>query len=350
MSETKTRCVMLACACIFLSAASVALGVVNGVPVPAADKRFDAVGLFLLASPSVPCSGLISGTCTLVGPNVVLIARHSLDITPSQPLWPSSARQYRVRFRRNPAGLSVNSLWVNWEQCHGTYQEFDVIQLVDAQNPGCDQVLAYLSGSPVGIVPIAPVIRNAPIHPTDILLAGWGYAGDCFGSGDHWGLTYARGRLPDNFVANDYLAFSLCSVGTAAPCLSCAPFGGPYATANLHDSGAPVLIEVPSTDPDDTTPELRLIGTVGSANSGRRPTAWNNSGGVPLLVEPQRVVHIHSGDFDGNGQTGVNDIVGYLSAFFAGRLDADTNQDGVVEVDDLLMFIRNWFNSSAAAP
>lgn len=350
MSDTITRCVVLACACIVLSAASAAFGVVNGVPIPAADKRFDAVGLFCRVAPGSPCAGWTSGTCTLVGPNVVLIARHSLDISPSEPLWPNSVRQYRARFRRTPAGLSENSMAVNWNNCHGMYQEFDVVQLVDAQNPGCDQVLAYLSGSPVGIVPIAPAIANAPIHPTDILLAGWGFAGECFGIGDHWGLRYARGRMPDNFVNNDFLAFSLCAVGTTQPCLSCPPFGGPYVTANLHDSGAPVLIEVPSTDPDDSTPELRLIGTVGSANSGHRPSAWNHAGGVPQLVEPRLLRHIYPGDFDGNGDKTVNDIVAYLSAFFAGQSDSDTNQNGVVEVDDLLSFIQDWFRPVSRSP
>lgn len=343
MSKLRMRRLLLACFVALPWVVPAALGVVNGVPVPASDKRFDAVGIFFRASPGGTCGGWISGTCTLVGPNVVLIARHCLDITTSDPLPPNSVRQYRARFRRTAAGLSQNSLSVNWDQCHGTYQEFDIVQLVDASNNGCDQVLAYLSGSPAGIIPIAPAISNAPLHPTDILLAGWGYSGECFGAGGHWALTYARGRLPDNFSANDYLAFSWCAIGTTAPCLSCPTIGGPYVTANLHDSGAPVLVEVPSTDPLDPTPELRIIGTVSSANSGRRPSAWNNAGGQPQLVEPARVPHVRPGDFNGDGSKTIDDVLTYLSGFFAGAQDTDANGDGVVEIVDVLYFVQRWF-------
>lgn len=344
MSEPNVRRVLVVCLMVALSATSAAMGVVDGVPVLASDKRFDAVGIFFRASSASQCAGWISGTCTLVGPNVVLIARHSLDITANDPLPPNSLRQYRARFRRTPTGVSENSASVNGNFCHGTYQEFDVIQLVDAPSNGCDQVLAYLSGTPVGIAPILPAIQSAPLRVTDILLAGWGYSGECYGAGGHWSLTCARGRMPDNLAGNDYLAFSWCAIGTAAPCLSCPTIGGPFVTANLHDSGAPVLIEVPSTDPRDPTPELRLIATVSSANSGRRPTAWNHSGGTPQLLEQEMVPHIRPGDFDGNGQKSVSDILGYLGAFFAGRLDADTNMNGVVEAADVIAFIQAWFS------
>ncbi len=343
MSELRAFGFLAICCVALLVAVPAARAVVDGIPVPATDRRFDAVGIFLRAAPGSGCGGWVTGTCTLVGPNVVLIARHCLDVSTSEPLPAATLRQYRARFRRTPSGISENSLIVNGAQCHGTYQEFDVIQLVDAPNNGCDQVLAYLAAAPVGIVPISPAISNAPLHPTDIILAGWGSTGECFGAGGRWVLSSARGRLPDNWIANDYLVFSWCSIGTNAPCLNCPTIGGPFVTANLHDSGAPILIEVPSTDPTDPTLELRLIGTVSSTNSGRRPSAWNNSGGLPQLVEAAVVPHIHTGDFDGNGVRSVEDVLDYLSAFFGGRADADADGSGTVEVADVLTYVDQWF-------
>jgi hypothetical protein len=343
MSSPRLLCAVLMYFVACTAAVPAAFGVVDGVPVPAADKRFDAVGLFIRVSPSGTCGGWISGTCTLVGPNVVLIARHCLDITTSDPLWAPSVRQYRVRFRRTVDGISENAYYVNGNPCHGTYQEIDIVSMVDAPNNGCDQVLCYLASVPAGIQPISPAISTAPLHPTDIILAGWGYAGECFASGDHWALKYARGRLPDNWTGNDYLAFSWCSLGSVEPCLSCPTIGGPFVTANLHDSGAPVLMEVPSTDPNDPTPELRLIGTVSSSNAARRPSAWNDSGGTPQLVESTRVTHIRGGDFDGDGAITLMDLMKFLGAFMSGRMEADSNSNGTLDVNDVFAFVGQWF-------
>lgn len=346
MSATSFFRVLVAGIVCVLASAMPARGVVNGTPIPTWDRRFDGVGLFMRVSPSSPCAGWISGTCTLVGPNVVLIARHSLDITSGEPIWTPQQRQYRVRFRRMPSGLAENRFWgAIWYQCHGQYQELDVIAMTDAGIPGCDQVLAYLSTAPQGIAPIVAELNNPPLHPTDIILAGWGYQGECFGAGDHWQLNSARGRMPDNWTGSDFMAFSLCGVGTTAPCLSCPTLGGPYVAANLHDSGAPVFIEVPSTDRRDPTPELRLIATASSSNTGQRASAWNNFGGLPRLTQPSYVQHLLPGDFNGDSVMSVDDLMRFLEAFFAGRAEADTDHNGAIESRDVFTFVNAWFQT-----
>ncbi len=336
------RFVIVLCMCL-CAAAGTARGVVDGVPIPNTDRRFDGVGLLFTTTPWTACAGWISGTCTLVGPNVVLLARHCLDISPSQPLPSPLSRTYRVRFRRTPDGISENALAPAGEQCHGVYQEIDIVLLVDAPNNSCDQVLGYLASAPVGIQPIIPSLNNPPHDPRPIILAGWGYDGECYASGTPWTLRYAHGVMPNNWSSNDYLAFSWCSVGAIAPCLTCPTIGGPYVNANLHDSGAPVFIEIPSNDPLDLTPELRLIGTVSSSGTAHRPSAWNNSGGVPLLTEDQSLPHIRPGDFNGDGAVGVDDLLSYLGAFISSRMDADADANGVLAVADVLIYIQEWF-------
>ena len=343
MSDPRVwRFVATCCVCIAATFSS-AWGVVNGVPIVNADRRFDAVGLLFTVTPWSACGGWVSGTCTLIAPNVVLIARHCLDINTSQPLPPSSLRRYRVRFRRATDGTSENALSPAGNPCHGVYQEIDIVLLVDAQNTTCDQVLGYLASVPEGIQPIILSLNNPPRVPTPIILAGWGYDGECFGGGVPWTLRSARGIMPSNSSGNDFLAFSWCSVGVTAPCLQCPTIGGPYVNANLHDSGAPVLMEVPSNDPLNLTPELRLIGTVSSSGSGRRPSSWNNSGGLPMLVESTSMPHLRAGDFNGDGVVGVDDVVEFLNAFLASHLDADADANGVLEVADVLIFIEEWF-------
>ena len=111
MSVSRVLCCVIAgCAAVLgvLGLGGRASAVVNGQLAPNADKRFDAVGLFFSATPWT-CAGWVSGSCTLVGPNVVLVARHSLGIASSDPLPLLSARPFRVRFRRAANGLSENS-------------------------------------------------------------------------------------------------------------------------------------------------------------------------------------------------------------------------------------------------
>lgn len=329
---------------VVLMMASGARAVVNGTPAPNADKRFDAVGLFMRTSSAGGCAGWVSGTCTLVGPTTVLIARHCLDINTSDPLPSGTQRQYRVRFRRAANGLSENAMAPDGFACHGVYQEIDVVRLVDAANTTCDQVLAYLASAPLGIQPIVPALANPPLLPTNVILAGWGYTGECYATGSAWTLRIARGRTPSNWAGNDYLSFSSCTESNTAPCLTCPSSGGPFVNANLHDSGAPILMEVPSVDPSDPTPELRLIGTVSSSNTARRPSAWNSAGGLPALTETPPPRHLRRADFDGDGHTTVSDLMAFLSAFFSGRMDADTSGNGTLEIADVMLYLTLWFS------
>ncbi len=316
--------------------------VVDGVPVPNADRRFDAVGLFLTTSPGGGCAGWVSGTCTLIGPTTVLIARHSLDVQPNQPIPTIAAHPCRVRFRRAADGTSENNLSAGGTTCHGVYQEIDIVRLADAPNPNSDQVLATLARAPSGIRPVGMELNSPPTGATSVILAGWGYAGECFGAGEAWGLRMARGTTPTNAAGSTFLSYTTCSIGTSAPCLTCAP-GPARVNANLHDSGAPIFVEVPSTDPTDPTPELRVIGSVSSLAYARRPSAWNTSGGTPALVQAVPTVHLKRSDFDGNGLVTTDDVFGFLGAFLGGHLDADIDQNGLLNVQDLFTFLDSWF-------
>ncbi len=329
---------------------SSASAVVDGTPAPKRDRRLDAVGIFFTVAPGGGCGGWVSGSCTLIEPNAVLVARHSFDVGPGTPLPSLAERPHRVRFRRNVSGRSENNLLVNGTTCHGVYQEIEVVQLVDAPNAACDQVIAYLEHAPVGIKPIPVEMDNPPTQPTDIILAGWGYGGSCLGYAtpggtSTWALRVKRGRMPENLLG-DPIVFSPCALSSSVPCQFCPPDAGPYVLANLHDSGAPILIEVPSTDPTDPTPELRLIATVSSPAVGRRPSAWNHCGGLPELTEPAQTQHLKKADFDGDGTIGALDLTGFLSAFLMGSQDASMTSSSSIGVADIYAFLGNWFNGT----
>ena len=96
-----------------MTTAGRALAVVDGTPAPGNDRRLDAVGLLCAASPGSQCGGWIGGTCTLIAPDMVLLARHCLDISTTQPLPLLADHPYRVRFRRSLLGVSENNMIVN---------------------------------------------------------------------------------------------------------------------------------------------------------------------------------------------------------------------------------------------
>lgn len=342
MSVSRLIGFVATCCVGILGVGAPAMGVVGGTPAPAADRRFDGVGLFMRVPPGSSCGGLISGSCTLIAPDLVLVARHSLDIGSADPLPTAAQRTYRVRFRRAVGGLSENRLLVGGSPCHGMYQEIDVVQLTDAPNRTCDQVIARLQRAPSGIRPIGMELANPPLTQMPAILAGWGYDGNCFGAGVPWTLRTKRGTIPTNWSGNDYLLFSNCSIGMVEPCLVCTSALAPL-IANLHDSGAPVLIEVPSTDPASTTPELRLVGTVSTTTTARRPSAWNNAGGAPRLWTAGPSTHIRKSDFDGNGQITVSDLFAFFGAFFEQRPEADFNGNGTVDAPDIFRYLEDWF-------
>ena len=322
--------------------------VVNGLEPPLNDRRFDAVGLFFtVGTPAQDsgCAGLISGSCVLIAPDMVLIARHSLNVGSTEPLPNPTLTRFRARFRRAADGSAENRMQVYGNTCHGVYQERLINRLVDAPSAGTDMAIGYLDRPVEMIRPIGMEVSNPPNRVMNIVLAGWGYTGTCFGTGEHWQLRYARGKTPDNTSINDWLVFSSCSVGTTAPCLSC--FGiGPFATANLHDSGGAVMIEIPSTDPSDPTPELRLVATVASTSTALRPTAWNRVGGQPALTQAPPRQNFHSiADFDANGQVSIDDLFQFFNAYFGGRIVADTNKDSYIGIEDLMHFMNAFLSA-----
>ena len=319
-----------------------AQAVVDGIPVPCNERRFDCVGMFFTAGTSPgPCGGGISGTCILIAPDQILIKRHQLNISASQPLSAIGATLFRARFQRTPDGNAVGTYLYNGDPCHGNYQEVFVSSFVDPPVQGSDTVLAYLAQPIVNIQPASLDLTTLLPAGTNIILAGWGYAGECFASGDHWTLRTSRGKLP--YDANsDSFWFTPCGIGTIAPCLSCPP-GGPWVAANLHDSGGGIFIEVPSPDPAAVEPELHLIGTVSTTGTAQRLTAFNNAGGQPQLVQtpPQSVGVI--GDFNRDGVVNMQDAFSYFTAFFGGVCEADINLDGKLTLTDLFTFLAAFF-------
>lgn len=341
-------CVVVACACAALMLCGRAGAVVNGVEPELTDRRFDGVGLFFTvgtAAQDTGCAGLVSGTCILIAPDTVLIARHCLNVGATDLIPNAAVNKFRVRFRRAEDGRAENRMQVNGNSCHGVYQERLVRQLVDAPTVGSDMAIGYLDSPVEMIQPIGMEITNPPTRVMNVVLAGWGYAGNCFATGEHWSLRYARGRTPDNTALSDWLVFSSCSVGSVAPCMTC--FGsGPYATANLHDSGGAVFVEVPSADPSDPTPELRLVATVASTSTAHRPGAWNRAGGQPALAQaPVRRPHYSVADYDADGSVTVDDLFRYLTGYFMDAPTTDCNRDRRISIEDLLQFVSAFMNA-----
>lgn len=331
---------LLVCVCVPLLWASQALGVVNGTPIPCEDRRFDAVGLVLNAG-AWSCGGFIAGSCVLIQPDCALIARHSLDITTFQPLPNPATTPFRIRFRRAADGKAVNTYFFNGTPCHDMYQELRVTRLVDAAQTGTDMVLAYLERPVVGIKPIGLEINAAPRAGTPIIIAGWGYAGQCFQTGEFASLRYARGVLPSN-ILDQYFNYTPCSVGSVAPCLNC-PQGGPWVNANLHDSGGGVFYEVPGVNPRE--PELRLLGSIFSLAGAQRPSLWNQAGGQPRLTQAVPQTLRDAADFNRDQLVDTKDIFDFLGAFFANDCIADTNRSGMVAADDLYTYLQMYFNA-----
>lgn len=331
-----------------LTAAALALGVVlmpthslaiiNGTPPPCEDRRFDSVGLFMNAG-FWSCAGWISGTCILVAPDRVLVARHSLDLGANQQLPDAQTSAYRVRFRRSLSGDAANSFYVNGNNCHGISQEIRVARFVDAPQTGTDMVMAYLERPVVGIRPMGMELNSTPPAGSRIVLAGWGYDGACFQNGDTGTLRSAVGQLPFP-ISGAFFTYTPCSIASTAPCLTC-PAGGPWASANLHDSGGAVMIEVPG--PSGTPPELRLLGTISTLGQARRVTLWNQAGGQPQLLQAQNLTDRDLADFNRDGAETSEDLMSYLTAFFSGKCIADLSNNGSVAVDDLFSYLNTFF-------
>lgn len=323
-----------------LASATPVHAIVRGLPAPCADRRFDPIGLFINAG-AWSCAGWISGSCILIEPDCVLVARHSLDIGASQPLPNPAVSVYRVRFRRDENGNAANTFYVGGNNCHGVYQELRVVRFVDAPQVGSDMVLAHLERPVVGIRPMGVELNATPAAGSRIVLAGWGYSGDCFQSGEFGTLRYAVGLLPYQ-ISGTFFTYTPCSVSGSAPCLTCPP-GGPWASANLHDSGGAVMIEVPG--PAGTLPELRLLGSISTLGQARRATLWNQAGGQPQIRQAVPLTLRDVADFNRDHNVSVQDLMDYLEAYFGGVCTADTNASGLLSIEDMYTYLNVFFTA-----
>ena len=142
-------------------------------------------------------------------------------------------------------------------------------------------------------------------------------------------------------------------------------------TLSGASSGSPLrmrLVGGMTTPPAGTTSNLRLqlpsgtdlanisTGTFNrilnlTTNGEYRFTSTLNSGDLQptsnSTVGP-RMVNIYASfvcmaDFDGSGTLTVQDIFGYINAWFAGNLAADTNNSGTLVVQDIFDYLSAWF-------
>ena len=157
--------------------------VVDGRPAPYNDRRFDAVGLVLTVQPWAPCGGWISGSCTLIAPNMVMLAKHSVQRS-DQTLPPAGQHSHRIRFRRAANGTAENHFAGNSTDCTTPNQEIYIDRFVACPLAGVDIVLGILESEPVGITPIGVDISFGFGRGHAITLAGWGYDGRCIQTGD----------------------------------------------------------------------------------------------------------------------------------------------------------------------
>ncbi len=319
-----------------------AFGVVNGQHPACTDRRFDAVGLFLTSGPFA-CGGFVSGSCVLIDRDLVIMARHELDVTAYEPLPDPIARPYYVRFRRAESGLVANTSAVNGDPCHGVYQEIAITAFYDAPTPGSDMVLARLERAPKFIRPVGVELDRAVPALSNIVVAGWGWSGNCWQSGEAWGLRVGRGLIPTTAPSNALsLSFSWCTLGSAPTCQRCPP-GGPWVSVNLHDSGGGVFIEVPSNNPVDPEPELRLIGVISTVQTANRPKLWNQAGGTPRLSTTPQLSVTSRGDFNRDGQRSAADIFDIVAGFASQQCISDVNQDGDINAEDVIDFLQLFF-------
>lgn len=310
--------------------------VVGGTPVPAGNHQLDAVGLFITDQPWAPCGGWISGTCTLVGDNLVLLARHSVENAQRQ-LPADGARSHKVRFRRAVDG-SVNNHYGSGPSadCAGGFQEIYVRRFFGNPWPGIDMVLGELEHAPLGIVPLPLQVSHTTTAAEPIVLAGWGYDGACLATGEAWTLRSRAGVLPaqtyGSWCCFEYNGASFTGVNCFVT-----PTGSTWVIGNLHDSGAPLL----SPDPQDAS-VLRVVGMVTSVTSAQKLSAWNDGGGEPVLADsaPRRCLS----DLDGDGRITVSDLLEYVQRYLGG--DASVDVDGVpgLTLNDLFTFLSRFFS------
>jgi len=314
--------------------------IVSGEEVSAATTSLDAVALLIGTNEQWPaCAGSVAGTCVLVAPNLVLTAAHCL-LQPDGLPWPELQRDFWVRFRRGAGGGVSNSF--PGPGCTGEFQERRIVSI--SRVLGADLAVCTLESPPVGIAPIAVEYRREPVAGEQIIIAGWGFSGECLGEGDPWRLRWAGGTTAAG-QQGTLLPINDCAM---IPCVVCARSGGGqqgdpsvqgWAVPNLHDSGAPVLVQVAC--PGGSV-ELRVVGVVMTPTYAVGVRAWHELGGSPRLVSTLACGEC-AGDHDANGLTAVPDIFAFIADFMGSDARADVDGVAGVAVPDIFAFLSSWF-------
>lgn len=331
-----------------LSVGSTALAVNNGVEPVCSDRRYDAVGLLLkVNNPTVPCSQNISGTCVLIDEWTILVARHSVIASSTSPLPAAGGRGFRVRFRRSESGDFRNSYFAPINiACHGAYTEVYVQEFYRPGNINMDVLMGRLETPVPWIVPI-PAETDAALMPgtgQQVRIAGWGFAGPCFRTGNALTLRVATGVLPTQNPGSCCIYLNPCTAPVSTgECFNC-PVGGPWVIPNFLDSGAPVLVERPCPGSPSGPGQLRVVGIISTTNSAWKTTEWNRNNSQPAIpasagVECTNVV----ADFNADGGIDMLDLMAFLTQWFQAECGADVDQSGVIDMLDLFSFLTTYF-------
>lgn len=317
-----------------------AAAVVDGQPAPYDDRRLDAVGLVLTVQPWAPCGGWISGSGTLIAPNVVLLAKHSVQRS-DYTLPADGARSHRIRFRRAPDGAAENHFSGNISDCATPSQEIYISRFVGCPFVGVDIVLGILESEPVGITPIGVNLDFAFPAGHAVRLAGWGYSGRCIQTGEAWTLRTDTGVLPtQRFTSPYYIEYNQVTFSGSCMNLPAAPAAQPdWIIGNMHDSGAPILIEVQDPRNPDRR-DLRVVAIVTSYTGAQPVRSWNSAGGEPPLENP--ITGHDCAEFDGLPGVTTNDMFAYVNSWITHDPAAETDGQPDITLSDLLTFV-GWF-------
>lgn len=333
------RRVAMFCALALMGLCAPAGGVVQGVTIPDGDRRFDAVGIVITRTPWTPCGGWVSGSCTLIGPDLVLLARHSVsEATGNLPA--PYGQTHSVRFRRGRTGGSRNHVTGDpGQDCISEdMQEIAIREFIGAPAAGLDMVLARLESAPLGITPIGVEVEAAPTTNRQIILAGWGYDGRCIQSGDAWTLRYDGGQLPNQQYLSQ-VGFEYNRVTFEGSCMVW-PTNTDWAIGNLHDSGAPIVVEVPNPN-DPSRPQIRVLGVVTTFATAQRVSAWNLAGGRPALSNPRTTGC--GADVNGSGSVTNEDLLLFIDWWLPRLPQADLDGSGAVTYSDFVIYLERYF-------
>lgn len=339
---------ILAAVVFGLSATSLAVN--NGVEPHCSDTRYDAVGLLLkVNNPTVACSQNISGSCVLIDPQTVMVARHSVIPSSTSELPATGTRKFRVRFRRSADGAFHNSYYKGISNpCHGEYTEVYVHEFIRPANASMDVLMCRLETPINWIKPIRAETDSArmPAAGDRIMIAGWGYSGPCFRSGSALTLRVATGVAPNQNTSSCCIYLNPCSSPFAiGECYTC-PTGGPWAVPNFLDSGAPVLIEIPCPDRTEGTPQLRVVGIVSTTNSAWKLSEWNRNGTADPIEPTLSGCETPLSDNNGDGIVDLSDLVMFLHGWLSAECTADLDESGFIDIADLVLYLTRFYGGN----